>query len=232
MAETERRVALITGCGKENGIGAAIARRLARDGFIVAVSDVAAAGVDNDNAIERPDTRWEGMETLVADIKGQRGQAMALLGDVSTEEGAAHLINRTIGCRSHIDGCFSSPSIAGNDLVRQSHRPFVRLDQQGPRSVESLTLTQRAKRHNGLSTRLTPAHPRALQALRHQCLARCFDDARSDWKMLSPQCGVVHPVTMRTEIRHRLMQRFATWIAGSQATQGVDHFVHAVRRVP
>ena len=38
----ERRVALITGCGKENGIGAATALRLARDGLIVAVSDVAA----------------------------------------------------------------------------------------------------------------------------------------------------------------------------------------------
>ena len=45
MAECDRRVALITGCGKENGIGAATAQKLARDGFIVAVSDVAAAGV-------------------------------------------------------------------------------------------------------------------------------------------------------------------------------------------
>ena len=53
MAEAERRVALITGCGKENGIGAATAQRLAHDGFIVVVSDVAAAGVDNDNAVER-----------------------------------------------------------------------------------------------------------------------------------------------------------------------------------
>ncbi len=51
MAESDKRVALITGCGKENGIGAAIARHLAGDGFIVVVSDVAAAGVDNDNTL-------------------------------------------------------------------------------------------------------------------------------------------------------------------------------------
>ena len=53
MAETDQRVALITGCGKENGIGAATAQKLARDGYIVAVSDVAAAGVDNDNSVEK-----------------------------------------------------------------------------------------------------------------------------------------------------------------------------------
>ena len=31
MTDSGRRVALITGCGKENGIGAAIAQRLARE---------------------------------------------------------------------------------------------------------------------------------------------------------------------------------------------------------
>lgn len=103
MSETEKRVALITGCGKENGIGAAIARRLARDGFIVAISDVAAAGVDNDNAIERPATRWEGMDTLAADIKGKHGQVMSLIGDVATEEGAAYLVNKTIDEYGRID---------------------------------------------------------------------------------------------------------------------------------
>ncbi len=51
MTESGKRVALITGCGKENGIGAAIAVRLARDGFVVVVSDVAPAGVDNDNTV-------------------------------------------------------------------------------------------------------------------------------------------------------------------------------------
>ena len=53
MIEIDQRVALITGCGKENGIGAATALRLAGDGLIVVVSDVAVAGVDNDNSVER-----------------------------------------------------------------------------------------------------------------------------------------------------------------------------------
>ncbi len=103
MAETDRRVALITGCGKENGIGAAIARRLARDGFIVVVSDVAVAGVENDNRVERAATRWQGLETLVADIEAEQGQAMSLTGDVSTEAGAASLVGRTIDAYGRLD---------------------------------------------------------------------------------------------------------------------------------
>ena len=96
MTDPEARVALITGCGKENGIGAAIAQRLARDGFIVVVSDVAAAGVDNDNAVQWTGSNWQGLDTLVARIREAGGQAISLTGDVSTEDGAAHLVGRTI----------------------------------------------------------------------------------------------------------------------------------------
>ncbi len=103
MAEADKRVALITGCGKENGIGAAIARRLARDGFIVVVSDVAAAGVENDNRVERAATRWQGLDTLVADIEAEQGQAMSLSGDVSTEAGAESLVGRTIDAYGRLD---------------------------------------------------------------------------------------------------------------------------------
>lgn len=103
MAETDTRVALITGCGKENGIGAAIARRLARDGFIVVVSDVTAAGVENDNRVERAATRWQGLDTLVADIEAEQGQAMSLTGDVSTEAGAESLVGSTINAYGRLD---------------------------------------------------------------------------------------------------------------------------------
>ena len=96
MTESHQRVALITGCGKENGIGAATAQRLARDGFIVVVSDVAAAGVDNDNRVERVGTGWQGLDTLVARIKDAGGKATSLTGDVSTEEGAEYLVAGSI----------------------------------------------------------------------------------------------------------------------------------------
>ena len=103
MAETDRRVALITGCGKENGIGAATAQKLARDGFIVAVSDVAAAGVDNDNTVEKAPSSWQGLDSLVARIEEAGGSATSFTGDVSTEDGAAHLVNSAIEKYGRLD---------------------------------------------------------------------------------------------------------------------------------
>ncbi|MAI44388.1 MAG: SDR family oxidoreductase [Hyphomicrobiaceae bacterium TMED74] len=103
MSVSEARVALITGCGKENGIGAAITRQLAEDGFTVAVADIAAAGVDNDNAVERSGTGWQGLDTLVARIEEAGGQAMSLTGDVSREEGAADLVARTLERYGRLD---------------------------------------------------------------------------------------------------------------------------------
>ncbi len=103
MTDPGPRVALITGCGKENGIGAATAQRLARDGFIVVVSDVASAGVDNDNTVERVNSGWQGLDTLVARIEAAGGGALSLTGDVSTEDGAAHLVARTIDEYGRLD---------------------------------------------------------------------------------------------------------------------------------
>jgi 3-oxoacyl-[acyl-carrier protein] reductase len=103
MTTGEKRVALITGCGKENGIGAATAQRLARDGVIVAVSDVAAAGVENDLALDRKPSAWQGLDTLVARIEETGGTAFSLTGDVSTEDGAAHLVRETIAKYGRLD---------------------------------------------------------------------------------------------------------------------------------
>ena len=96
------RVALVTGCGKENGIGAAIARRLAANGIIVVASDVQAAGLDNDNAVKR-ESVWRGLESLVSGIEAAGGTASAVIGDVTTEEGAAHLVAETIARHGRLD---------------------------------------------------------------------------------------------------------------------------------
>ena len=103
MIKIDQRVALITGCGKENGIGAATALRLAGDGLIVVVSDVAAAGVDNDNSVERAGPGWQGLDTLVVRIEAAGGKASSLIGDVSSEEGAAYLVAKTIEAHGRLD---------------------------------------------------------------------------------------------------------------------------------
>ena len=100
---TDKRVALITGCGKENGIGAATAMRLAKDGFIVAVSDVAAAGVANDLGIKGQQSAWQGLDTLIARIEDAGGEGFSLTGDVSTGDGAAHLVGETVKKYARLD---------------------------------------------------------------------------------------------------------------------------------
>lgn len=102
MTEHIRRVALVTGAGKENGIGAAIVRQLARDGIVVVASDVAAGGVENDNAIKR-ESDWRGLETLVASVAAEGGSASWLVGDVTTEESANRLIAETIARHGRLD---------------------------------------------------------------------------------------------------------------------------------
>ena len=98
-----KRVALITGCGKAIGIGAAIARAFAGAGITVVVSDVALAGVQNDNAIAGANNSWRGLETLVEEITAGGGTASYLTGDVSTEEGAAHLVSETVKKYGRLD---------------------------------------------------------------------------------------------------------------------------------
>lgn len=103
MARTGKRVALITGCGKQNGIGAATAKRLAAAGVIVAVSDVASAGVENDNAIARSGQAWQGLDTLVDHIESAGGEAFSVVGDVSTEAGSAGLVADTVAKYGRLD---------------------------------------------------------------------------------------------------------------------------------
>lgn len=76
--------AIITGCGKRNGIGAAIARALSADGWPVVVVDVEPAGVaDVNEPANAADPDWRGVDSLVDEIRAAGGRASAAFGDVS-----------------------------------------------------------------------------------------------------------------------------------------------------
>ena len=95
----DRRVALVTGCGKPDGGGQAIARGLAADGAAVVAVDRRPAGVPNRRqeivGSGQPES-WRGLETLVEEIEASGGVAVSALGDIGDERESQALIGAAL----------------------------------------------------------------------------------------------------------------------------------------
>jgi NAD(P)-dependent dehydrogenase (short-subunit alcohol dehydrogenase family) len=100
------RVALVTGCGKPDGAGQAIARTLAGAGVAVVVTDRRPTGVPNRRqeivGSEQPES-WSGLETLVSEIGAAGGTATAALGDVGDEGDARAMIDVALERHGRLD---------------------------------------------------------------------------------------------------------------------------------
>jgi 3-oxoacyl-[acyl-carrier protein] reductase len=97
------RVALITGCGKRDGMGRAIANTLAASGVAVVVTDKQAGGVPNmRQEIVGACDDW-GVDSLVEEITVAGGTAMSLLGDICLEADARRLVDSAAGWRGRLD---------------------------------------------------------------------------------------------------------------------------------
>lgn len=90
-----QRVALITGCSKKEGLGAATARRLVRAGVTVVVTDINMEGARGTSEKDPPPA-GSGIAALVAELKGMGGQAEYFLGDVSVEADANRLVDEAV----------------------------------------------------------------------------------------------------------------------------------------
>jgi len=91
----EQRVALVTGCGKPDGAGQAIARALAADGLAVVVVDRRPAGVPNrrqEIVGSGQPASWRGLDTLVEEIEASGGVAAPALGDIGDQRDVEALI--------------------------------------------------------------------------------------------------------------------------------------------
>jgi 3-oxoacyl-[acyl-carrier protein] reductase len=100
------RVALISGCGKPDGGGQAIARALAADGAAVVVTDRKPSGVLNRRqeivGAEQP-ASWSGLETLVAEIETAGGTAMSVLGDIGDENDVQAIVDAALARYDRLD---------------------------------------------------------------------------------------------------------------------------------
>jgi 3-oxoacyl-[acyl-carrier protein] reductase len=99
------RVALITGCGKRDGMGRAIALTLAASGAAVVVTDKQATGVLNrrQEIVGVSDESWGGVDSLAEEITAAGGTALAQLGDISVAADAQRMVDTAAAWRGRLD---------------------------------------------------------------------------------------------------------------------------------
>ena len=102
MTTSPRRVALITGCGRANGIGAACASALAAQRVAIAVSDISDDGARNAHEASGEPPQG-GLVNLVRDVQARGGEATAIVGDICSETETRRMVEETVARLGRID---------------------------------------------------------------------------------------------------------------------------------
>lgn len=112
MYNLDGKVALITGAGGKNGIGRAIATRLAKEGADVAVNDIA----EHPYATDQGD--WQGLPDLVREIEAMGRRAISVVADVGDAEQVRQMVDQTVAHFGKIDILVNNAgTIAGKDRL-------------------------------------------------------------------------------------------------------------------
>jgi 3-oxoacyl-[acyl-carrier protein] reductase len=100
----EDRVALVTGCGRTNGIGAGIVRVLAAAGAAVVATDVEPSGARGDYlGPELESHRSYGLPGLVSDLRALGVRADSATGDITSEDDAERMVHHAIDTFGKLD---------------------------------------------------------------------------------------------------------------------------------
>jgi len=101
MGRLSGKVAMVTGCGGERGVGRAIARRLAADGADLVVTDVAPTGTRV--VASKPATQWGGLEAVAAEIRAAGQRVVTALLDIRSSRQIDDVIARALESHGRID---------------------------------------------------------------------------------------------------------------------------------
>ena len=112
MYNLNGKVALVTGAGGKNGIGRAIATRLAQEGADVAVNDI------TEHPYAADQTEWQGLPDVVREIEAMGQRAISVVADVSDAEQVREMVDKTVSHFGKIDILVNNAgTIAGKDRV-------------------------------------------------------------------------------------------------------------------
>jgi NAD(P)-dependent dehydrogenase (short-subunit alcohol dehydrogenase family) len=135
MASLDGKVAIVTGCGGERGLGRGIARRLAEEGADLVVTDVEPVGTKVVPA--KPAGDWAGLEAVAAEIRARGRRALALLLDIRSTEQIEHVVARALKEFGRIDILVNNAAAPpGGDRV-----PVVEMSEDAWRGVLDVNLT-------------------------------------------------------------------------------------------
>lgn len=112
MYNLNEKVALVTGAGGRNGIGRAIATRLAKEGADVAVNDI------TEHPYAADDTEWRGLPDVVHEIEAMGQRAISVVADVSDAKQVSEMVDKTVSHFGKIDILVNNAGTkAGKDRV-------------------------------------------------------------------------------------------------------------------
>ncbi len=134
MTDFSGKVALITGAGREKGIGAAIARRLAREGVSVVLGDLCAPPAAN--PVNPGGGQWATLQAIAQDIEQTFGvEALPLQVDVTDPDSIAVMLEMTLAAFGRLD------ILVNNAGVAVGPAPVVQMDRNAWRKTLEVNLT-------------------------------------------------------------------------------------------
>lgn len=130
MYNLNGKVALVTGAGGRNGIGRAIATRLAKEGADVAVNDITEHPYAEDNVA------WAGLPDVVREIEAMGQRAISVVADVSDAKQVREMVDKIVAHFGKIDILVNNAGTkAGKDRV-----PVVDLAEEDWDKVQSVNV--------------------------------------------------------------------------------------------